>query len=58
MYKFFLIFLFLILQQTISISKTTEKKNFNQRYLSSYISAILTQNNNNSEGALKIFQSI
>ena len=55
MYKFFLIFLFLILQQTISISKTTEKKNFNQRYLSSYISAILTQNNNNSEGALKYF---
>ena len=51
MYKFFLIFLFLILQQTISISKTTEKKNFNQRYLSSYISAILTQNNNNNEGA-------
>ena len=54
--KFF-IFLFLILYQTNAISKTSTDKNFNPRYLSNYLSAIISYNNQNNENSIKFFNA-
>ena len=45
------------LYQTSAHSKTTDKKDFNYKYLSNYLSAIISQNNQNSKESIKYFNS-
>ena len=45
------------LYQTNLFSKITENNNFNQKYLSSYFSALLSYDNQNNQRALKFFNS-
>ncbi len=53
-----IIFVFiLIFLQTKANSKVNDKNNFNQRYLSSYFSALILQNTQEYERALKHFKS-
>ncbi len=52
--KLILIIIFYI-YQTSANSKTTDKKDFNPKYLSNYLSAIILKNNQNSEDSLKYF---
>ncbi len=54
MLKFFII-LFIILYQSIAHSKTSNTNFFNQKYLSSYFSALISFNNQNSEKSIKYF---
>ena len=49
----FCIFLFFILYQTTAASKTSTEKDFNPRYLSNYLSAIISYNNQNNENSVK-----
>ena len=51
------IFILFILYQTTAISKTSTDKNFNPRYLSNYLSAIISYNNQNNENSVKYFNS-
>ncbi len=53
----FCIFVFFLLYQTIAVSKTSTKKDFNPRYLSNYLSAIVSYNNQNNENSIKFFNS-
>ena len=53
----FCIFVFFLLYQTIAFSKTSTKKDFNPRYLSNYLSAIVSYNNQNNENSIKFFNS-
>ena len=55
-FKFY-IFIFFILYQTTAISKTSTDKNFNPRYLSNYLSAIISYNNQNNQESVKYFKS-
>ena len=53
-------FLFIIitfLYHSSTFSKTTENKNFNQRYLSNYFSALVSHENGDNELAIKYFNS-
>ncbi len=53
-------FLFIIitfLYHSSAFSKTTENKNFNQRYLSNYLSALVSYENGDNELAVKYFNS-
>ena len=50
---FFLIFF--ILYHSQIYSKTTDTKDFNQRYLSNYFSALISYDNNKNKNALKFF---
>ena len=54
MLKFFIILL-IILYQSIAHSKTSNTNFFNQKYLSSYFSALISFNNQNSEKSIKYF---
>ena len=49
--------LFLLSYQNIAYSKTTEKNEFNQKYLSNYFLALITSGNDENEEALKFFNS-
>ncbi len=60
MYKYVfkvLIFLCIILYQSLVYSKITDKNNFNQKYLSDYFSALISLQNQNNNDALKFFNS-
>ena len=46
-----------LLYQTNLFSKIVENNNFNQKYLSSYFSALLSYDNQNNQKALKYFNS-
>ncbi len=52
--SFFIIIIFL-LYQSPSYSKVTDNKEFNQRYLSNYFSALVSYDNQNNKKALKFF---
>ena len=54
--KIFFIFL-VILYQSSSFGKSIDSQDFNSRYLSNYFSAILSQNNQENENALKYFNN-
>ena len=45
------------LYHSSAFSKTTENKNFNQRYLSNYLSALVSYENGDNELAVKYFNS-
>ena len=55
-FKIFLIFSF-FLYQNLVYSKVNVEKEFNQKYLSNYFSALFSFNNNNNVQALKYFNS-
>ena len=48
--------IFLLYQTTLN-SKTIEKNEFNQRYLSNYFSALLSSGNKNEKDAIKFYES-
>jgi len=50
-----IIILTFLLYQTGAYSKTTEKNEFNQKYLSNYFSALLSYDNQNNDDAIKFF---
>ena len=50
-----IIFLSFLLYQTGAYSKTTEKNEFNHKYLSNYFSALLSYDNQNHNDAIKFF---
>ena len=52
---FFLVILFLY--QTSVLSKTTDEKDFNPKYLSNYLSAKISYSNQNNEDSVKYFNS-
>ena len=52
--KIIIILSFLLYQTSVS-SKTTEKNEFNQKYLSNYFSALLSYDNQNNDDAIKFF---
>jgi len=52
---FFLVILFLY--QTSVLSKTTDQKDFNPKYLSNYLSAKISYSNQNNEDSVKYFNS-
>ena len=54
--KIFFIIVTLLYQSTAS-SKTTDNNEFNLKYLSSYLSALLSYDNQNNDLALKYFNS-
>ena len=53
---FFLVILFLY--QTSVLSKTTDEKDFNPKYLSNYLSAKISYSNQNNEDSVKYFNSL
>ncbi len=52
-----IIILSFLLYQINSYSKTTETNEFNQKYLSDYLSALISYDNQNNKEALKFFNS-
>ena len=50
-------FIVFYIYQTSAFSKTTDNNDFNPKYLSNYLSAIISQNNQNSDESLKYFNS-
>ena len=52
-----LIFLFLLLYQNVSFSKTTDINDFNHKYLSNYFSALISFDNQKNDDAIKFFNS-
>jgi len=52
-----ILFVIFYLYQTSANSKTTDNIDFNPKYLSNYLSAIILQNNQNSEDSVKYFNS-
>ena len=52
-----IIFIIFYLYQTSAFSKATEEKDFNPKYLSNYLSAIIFKNNQNSEDSIIHFNS-
>ena len=52
-----ILFVVFFIYQTFAFSKTTDEVNFNPKYVSNYLSAIILENNNNSNDALKYFNS-
>tara|TARA_B100000579_G_scaffold436529_1_gene462739 strand:- start:864 stop:2549 length:1686 start_codon:yes stop_codon:yes gene_type:complete len=52
-----ILFVVFFIYQTFAFSKTTDEINFNPKYVSNYLSAIILENNNNSNDALKYFNS-
>ena len=57
MFKKFLILSIFLLYQTNVQSKSFDQKNFNQRYLSNYFSALVSFDNVNNESAIKYYNS-
>ena len=54
--KFF-IFITFILYQNFAYSKTSTDNDFNPRYLSNYLSAIISYNNENNSSSVKFFDA-
>ncbi len=52
-----ILFIVFFIYQTSAFSKTTDENNFNPKYLSNYLSAIISQNNHESDVAIKHFNS-
>ena len=52
-----ILFIIFYLYQTSAYTKATEEKDFNPKYLSSYLSAIILKNNQNIEDSVKHFNS-
>ena len=52
-----ILFIVFYIYQTSAFSKTTDENDFNPKYLSSYLSALISQNNQNSDESLKYFNS-
>ena len=52
-----ILFIVFYIYQTSAFSKTTDNNDFNPKYLSNYLSAIISQNNQNSDESLKYFNS-
>ena len=52
-----ILFIVFFIYQTSALSKTTDENDFNPKYLSSYLSAIISQNNKESDDAVKHFNS-
>ena len=52
-----ILFIVFFIYQTSAFSKTTDENNFNPKYLSNYLSAIISQNNQKSDDAIKYFNS-
>ena len=57
MYLKIFIFLFLLLYQNITYSKANDSNDFNQKYLYSYFSALISSDNQRNEDAIKFFNS-
>ncbi len=57
MYLKILILLFLLLYQNVSYSKVIETNDFNQKYLSSYFSALISFDNQKNDDAIEFFNS-
>ena len=55
-YKIFFL-LIIFLYQTSVLSKTTDEKDFNPKYLSNYLSAKISYSNQNNEDSVKYFNS-
>ena len=52
-----ILFIVFFIYQTSAFSKTTDENDFNPKYLSNYLSAIVSQNNKESDDAVKYFNS-
>ncbi len=52
-----ILFIVFFIYQTSAFSKTTDENDFNPKYLSNYLSAIVSQNNKESDDAVKHFNS-
>ena len=52
-----ILFIVFFVYQTFAHSKTVDSNDFNPKYLSGYLSAIISQNNLNSNAAVKYFNS-
>ena len=52
-----ILFIVFFIYQTFVFSKTTDEVDFNPRYISNYLSAIISENNHNSEDSAKYFNS-
>ena len=52
-----ILFIVFFIYQTSVFSKTIDENNFNPKYLSNYLSAIISQNNQESDDAAKYFNS-
>ncbi len=52
-----ILFIIFFVYQTSCYSKTTDSSNFNPRYLSNYLSAIILKNNHNANNSVKYFNS-
>ena len=52
-----ILFIVFFIYQTFAFSKTTDEIDFNSKYISSYLSAIISENNHNSGDSLKYFNS-
>ena len=52
-----ILFIVFFIYQTSAFSKTTDENDFNPKYLSNYLSAIISQNNKESDDAAKYFNS-
>ena len=51
------LFIVFFIYQTFAFSKTTDEMDFNPKYVSSYLSAIIAENNYNNEDSIKYFNS-
>ena len=52
-----ILFIVFLIYQTFAFSKTADGVNFNHKYVSNYLSAIISENNHNSDDAVKYFNS-
>ena len=52
-----ILFIIFFIYQTSVFSKTTEEIDFNPKYLSGYLSALISKNNQNSGDSVKYFNS-
>ena len=52
-----ILFIVFFLYQTFVFSKTTDEIDFNPKYISNYLSAIISENNHNNEDSVKYFNS-
>ncbi len=52
-----ILFILFLIYQTSAFSKTSDESDFNPKYLSSYLSAIISQNNQDSTDSIKYFKS-
>ena len=52
-----ILFIIIYLYQTQAFSKASEEKDFNPKYLSNYLSAIISQSNQDNQESVKFFNS-